>query len=257
MIPTFDIRKMSKNVERFEKALMRRRAERERLLSSFSFTVVEPGVIQVNVFLDTRILKTYIDTLSIKGKKVIGANTLFKGFIKQIKDDLRQIYYQENPKPQLSMSDFSESDDEWLVTSNYEESVENWRNAFDYAWNRGETVPVPLGKRLQVMHTEISKGMSIRTSANIAEITQMYLNEITGVTIGDLSTDNIFLIVKSLFSPSDSLPGIPISLKVKDTENINAKNLKEKVIPGEPSITINHNEGKVYIGNDNLFYILL
>ena len=255
MIPTFDIRKMSKNVEKFEKALMRRRAERERLLSSFSFTVVEPGVIQVQVFLDTRILKTYVDTLQ-KNIKTMSATSIFNGFIQEIKNDLRSVYYQENPKPQLNMNDFLENDDEWLVASNYEESVDEWRHAFDYAWNNNQPVPVPLGKMLQVMQTEISKGMSIRTSANIAEITQMYLNEITGVTIGDLSADTIFLIVKSLFSPSDSLPRIPISLKVKDTENITAGNLKEKVIPGGPSITRSQND-RVYIGNDNLFYILL
>lgn len=253
MIPTFDIRKMSKNVERFEKALMRRRAERERLLSSFSFTIVEPGIIQVNVYLDTRILKSFIDT--VVNLKTMSANTLFNGFIKEIKDDLRRAYYQENPLPQLSMSDFSESDDEWAVVGDYDRRVKEWKNAFDNAWSRGETVPVSLGKMLQVMHTEISKGMYIKHSANIAEITQMYLNEITGVTISDLSANDIFLIVKSLFSPSfNTFPTIPISLKVKDTD-INTGNLKEKVIPGGPSITTD--EGKVYIGDGKLFYILL
>ena len=253
MIPTFDIVKMSKNVEKFEQAMRDRNREITRLLNtSFSFTVEKPGTIHAQFFLDTRILKTYyIDTVQIF--KTMSATSIFNGFIQDIKNDLRQIYIQENPQPQMNINDFLENDDEWLVTSDYEESVDKWSQAFDVAWNNNQPVPVPLGKMLQVMHTEISKGMQV----NIAEITQTYLNEITGVTIGDLSADTIFLIVKSLFSPSDSLPRVPISLNVKDTENITAGNLKEKVIPGGPSITVDNYKGKVYIGNGNLFYILL
>lgn len=255
MIPTFDIQKMSKNVERFEKALMKRRAERDRILDSLVFTIEEPGVIQAHVFLDTPVLKSFIDTF--ENTKTMSAASLFNGFIQEIKNDLRSVYYQLHPKPQLSMSDFSESDDEWAVASDYEESVEEWRQAFDNAWNRGRKVPVPIINIIQVAHAEISKGMSIRTSANIAEITKMYLNEITGVTIDNVSEGTIMAIVKSLFGHTLSDPMITISLKVKDTENINAGNLKEKVIPGGPSITMSQNNGKVYIGNGNLFYILL